>query len=249
MSLNAFSFERAGRRYEVQHPLPEHAHDAPPYQTQLIALYDDYTLTCSPDSGDDGLRCRFSVGIDEWAYVISSRYAYQYKAMMPGFDIDPGKQLIEVGAGLSEPVVQWADQAAMLPQKGPKPVVIDPADYPLMGEMIDAAIELAPQEEHVARVLHILLALKRRCATILDPERIHLLPCTLKRAYKTYAELQGSADVVVDAFAAATYVAVNFDKPDVAGQRRRVRERIFKRERSFLKPDGQHFSVVPTHHS
>jgi hypothetical protein len=249
MSLNNFSFERAGRRYEVHHPRPEHAHEAPPYQTQLIALNDDYTLTCSPDSGDEGLRCRFSVGADEWAYVISSRYAHQYRAMMPGFNIFPAQQLIEVGAGLSEPVVQWADHAARLSEKGPKPVVIDPADYVLMNEMLEAAMELAPQEEHIARVLHILRTLKQRCTAILDPERIRLLPHTLKRAHKEHAELQGSADVVVDAFAAATYVAVNFDKPDVAGQRRRARERAFERERSFLKPEGKLFHVVPAHHS
>ncbi|HRH93693.1 MAG TPA: hypothetical protein PKV72_04155 [Candidatus Peribacteria bacterium] len=243
------TFEYGGRRYELLHPHPEHSHKDRPYQTQLTSLNDGYTLTCSPYSGDDGLRCRFSVGESEWGYVISSRLRKQYQVMMPGFQIDPHKQLVEVGAGLSEPVVHWAECAAALEPKGPRPVVIDPADYPLMADMVDTAIALAPEEEHIAQVLDILMDLKRRCAVLLDPDRVVLLPVELKEAAVLYPELRGLADVVVDCYAAATYVPVNFNKPNISGQRKRVREKIFAIERSFLKPDGALFSVVPAHHS
>ncbi len=248
MSLGRI-IEHGGRRYEILHPAPEHDPDGKPYQTHLVALDDDYTLTCSPLSGDDGLCCRFSVGESEWGNVISSRFLHQYKAMMPGFQIDPRKQLIEVGAGLSEPVVRWANMAANRVVKGPKPVVIDPANYRLMGAMVEAAIDLAPEEEHIWRVLSTLREVKRRCAVILDPERVVLLPVDLIDAYNQHVELQASADVVVDCYAAGTYIPVDFNEPDVTQQRRCIRQVLFALERSFLKPDGQHFSVVPAHHS
>lgn len=242
-------FEHGGRRYELLHPQPEHSHNAKPYQTQLTSLDDEYTLTCSPYSGDDGLRCRFSVGESEWGYVISSRFRRQYEVMMPGFQIDPSKQLVEVGAGLSEPVVEWAERAAELPVKGPRPVVIDPAKYGLMADMVNLAIDLAPDEEHFLGVLDVLQDIQRRCAVILDPERVVLLPVALRQAFVLYPELQGMADVVVDCYAAATYLRVDFTRPNISAQRQRQREKLFAIERSFLKPDGQHFSVVPAHHS
>lgn len=243
------TFEHGGRRYELLHPQPEHSHNAKPYQTQLTSLGDEYTLTCSPYSGDDGLRCRFSIGESEWGYVISSRVRKQYEAMMPGFHVDPSKQFVEVGAGLSEPVVAWAVSAAALEPKGPRPVVIDPANYHLMADMVDTAIDLAPEEEHIAQVLDILMDLKRRCAVILDPERVVLLPVELKQAVVLYPELQGLADVVVDCYAAATYVPLNFNRPNITAQRQRQRDKVFSIEKSFLKPDGTLFSVVPAHHS
>ncbi len=243
-------FERAGRRYEVHHPQPENDHDAPPYETQLIDRDGEYMLTCSPESRDRGLRCRFSVGPSEWAYVISSRSTSQYRAIMPGFEVEPHKQLIEVGAGLSQSVVQWADRAALLTSKrGPKPVVIDPANYALMAEMLDTAIDLAPQEEHMNHLLRLLRGLKYRCAAILDPERIRLLPLTLEDACIAQKDLRGSADTLVDCYAAATYIAVDYDRPDVYAQRRQVREFLYGLEHSLLKPEGKLFTIVPAHHS
>jgi hypothetical protein len=238
-----------GHRYEVYRPHPEEAHEDEPYQTVLAAIDYDYALTCSPMSSDDGLRCRFSVGPSEWGDVISSRSLEQYLVMMPGFQVDPRKQLIEVGAGLSESVVRWADLAANLTVKGPKPVVIDPANYPLMAEMVDVAIGFAPEEEHFFQVLNTLKDIQHRCAVILDPARVTLLSVNLQEAPRVYPTLKRSADVVVDCYAAATYIPVCFDKPNVTAQRQTARKKLFDLERSFLRPNGQHFAVVPAHHT
>lgn len=235
------TFERAGRQYEVRRPQPQHTDKVPPYKTQLINPDGGYMLTCDPTSSDPGLQCRFSVGSSEWAYVISSRYVHQYKRMMSGFDIHPDKQLIEVGAGLSQAAVEWADRAALLQPQGPKPIVIDPANYHLMGDMINTAIELAPQEPHIEKLLHVLQDLKYRCSVILDPDRIRLLSMRLEDAHCEHAELQGTANTVVDYYAAASYPnadATSIVDPD---ERNSAREMTYALERSFLQPGGTHF--------
>jgi hypothetical protein len=245
-----YRFEKDGYRYEVHHPQPEHDHDAEPHETLLISLNgDEYTLACSPYSADAGLQCRFSVGMSEWGYIISSRSRAQYQALMPGFVVDPTKQCIEVGAGLSEAIVTWADMAAMQSNPGPKPIVIDPANFSLMTHMLEAAIELAPQEEHMHAVEDALRQLHYRCSTILDPDRVELLPMELQMAHGTRMDLRGVADTVVDCFAAATYVTISFVKPNVERQRQRAREKVLALERSFLKQDGGHFIAIPAHHS
>lgn len=245
----SYSFQRGDHRFEVHHPHPEYDHEADPCETQLTAFGDEYTLTCSPCSGDEGLKCRFSVGASEWGYVISSRLRSQYERLMPGFALDPTKQLIEVGAGLSEAVVSWADASALHSPRGPKPVVIDPAKYQVMSDMIDAAIALAPQDEFIDGVLPILKQMQYRCRAILDPDRIQLLQCTLKAAHETHPELHGTADAVVDCYAAATYVRVNFCRRNVDSQRKRARANVLALEQSLLKPGGKLFLTVPAHHS
>ncbi len=95
---------------------------------------------------------------------------------------DPHKRYIEVGAGLGE----FAPRIRGI-------VVIDPANYLLMLEMLK---EIKPDVGWLDRIR--LAKLVRRCEAILDPARVTLINKTLQGAVENHPDLLESADVVVD---------------------------------------------------
>lgn len=104
-------------------------------------------------------------------------------------DPDPDWQYVEVGAGLGEFIPRLIENELWR-----KPIVIDPANYELMAEMLHF---LAPQ---IDRPYHLaqLQALLERSQLMASSTNIKLLNMTLGEALRRHPEIREQADIVVD---------------------------------------------------
>ncbi|HLD79426.1 MAG TPA: hypothetical protein VJA18_02605 [Candidatus Nanoarchaeia archaeon] len=127
--------------------------------------------------------------------AITGRDLTEYRTFRK-LTIDPSLVYVEVGAGLGEFI-------PAVVQKNPKekPIVIDPADYRLMLDMLQFA-ELLPLAEQTKQKLRIY---QERCKTILNPHKVRLVSSQLENVFDLNPELEGVADVVVDHFGALFY--------------------------------------------
>lgn len=107
-----------------------------------------------------------------------------------------GLQIVEVGAGLAE----FSPYMAHIATK--KPIVIDPADY----RTIRNLLVTAKQYDMPAMQIPTVDMLVHRIDTLLDPTKIRLYNMSLLDAVSAHPqELKGVADIVLDVFGAVQY--------------------------------------------
>ena len=132
---------------------------------------------------------------DGSTWIITSRDVEKY-LNLPSMNINPLLQYLEVGAGLGE-------FTPLVVRNNPinKPIVIDPANYPLMLDLLRSAYKKNLKRELKERIG----VLQERCETLLNPHKVNLINLTLEQALEQHPELNGIADVVVDNFGAIHY--------------------------------------------
>ncbi len=166
-----------------------------------------YVLILEPHSTDPVFRTRVSLGgVDRIDPILSARSIADYQRHFPGFQLKPHKQYLEVGAGLGEPLVALAKQAAASNGAMPKPTAIDPVPYELVRDLFGCIDERYAHLSGVQKLLHDIRELRSRCDILLDPSKVNLVRLPLEEAVQQHPQLRGSADVVVDLYGAAGHV-------------------------------------------
>jgi len=124
---------------------------------------------------------------------LTARDLDDYDFTLGKLEIDPNKNYIEVGAGLSE-----------LSYKNPGITIIDPANYELTLKMLEVANSL-----NVGGLIgeRIKTTIKRNKHIL--SKNANLVNLSLKRAIEKHPGLRGSADVVIDNFGSLIF---NSDK-------------------------------------
>lgn len=155
---------------------------------------------------------------------ITARDYKDHHPIILGHHFDSSKQYVEVGAGLGE----FIQRVALLKNGNIPPIVIDPADYALLEEMLRFTLkrlpEIVPKKEYDFHFYHTRVEeLISRCETIQNHSLVRLYSVTLETAAKR-EELRGIADVVVDNLGARFY-STDWKKTTSALRR-------------ILKPDG-----------
>ena len=121
-------------------------------------------------------------------FLITSRELKNYKPEVRDLKTSPEFQYTEVGAGLGEFIPYIASKGV------PLPMVIDPADYPLMKDMLmhmKSCLRSNDHEDYISCLID-------RCEIIMDPGKVKLFNTYLGEALKKYPQLERSSDVVVD---------------------------------------------------
>jgi hypothetical protein len=113
--------------------------------------------------------------------------------------LDSSLQYVEIGAGLGEFTPYLIKQLGTSLRH--KPIVIDPADYAIMKDMLHYAISQHFGERYDERCLEF----SERCDIISDPEKVKLFSMTLGQAVKGFPELMQIGDVVIDLCGAKLY--------------------------------------------
>lgn len=201
-----------------------------------------HNLILEPHSADPVFRTRVSLGgIDRVDPILSARTIQDYQRHFPGFALQPSKQYLEVGAGLGEPIVTLARQAAASEGALPKPIAIDPVRYEVVRDLFACIDERYGSLAGVRLLLDHIRDLRGRCDVLLDPSKVTLIRKPLEEAVLTHPELVACADVVVDLYGAAGHVKP--DKSyDLFGEQRDVLLAKFRQvvglERSLLRTDN-----------
>src|SRR3990167_921555 len=104
-------------------------------------------------------------------------------------NLDQNLQYIEVGAGLGEFVPKLIGA-----QIDKKPIVIDPAPYGIMQEMLNQVLPHITIQKHHDRCLKLI----ERAELMQDQNKVNLINLTLKDALDQHPEIKGVGDVLVD---------------------------------------------------
>lgn len=102
---------------------------------------------------------------------------------------DRNLQYIEVGAGLGEFIQKLIDA-----QIDKRPIVIDPAPYGIMQEMLEYILPIVEIETHYERCLKLI----ERAKLMQNAEKVNLINLTLKDAILQHPEIKGIGDILVD---------------------------------------------------
>lgn len=197
-----------------------------------------YVLILEPGSADSAFRTRVSLGgVDRVDPILSARTIADYQQFFSGFQLQPQKQYLEVGAGLGEPLVALARQAAASQGALPKPIAIDPVAYELVRDLFGCMEDRYGSLAGVRALIDPVRELRARCDVLLDPDMVRLIRLPLEEAVVKHPELQGCADVVVDLYGAAAHVKPS-KHADVFGmQYQELRQkflRVVAQERALL---------------
>jgi hypothetical protein len=114
------------------------------------------------------------------------------------FNINPRLQYIEVGAGLGGFIKFICDRQR---DSSPKPVVIDPADYARMEDMLKYCLDTGTSDREIIEEL------LERCELLLNKDRVILINKKLDIAIQEHPEILETADVVIDNYGACYYEA------------------------------------------
>lgn len=128
-----------------------------------------------------------------------------------------GYQCIEIGAGLGEFIPKLVEKGVSV-----KPIVIDPANYSLLLEMLQH-IEPAIRETHYTQ----LQELERRAQVINDSFYVRLINTTLGEAIRKHPDLKEIADIVVEHLGPSRWSSTEKRPQD-----------ILQLEKSLLKEEG-----------
>ncbi len=171
------------------------------FTTNIKAKREGYTLKIRDyPKWVDHTPAMFSVERreDHGNFLITGRDLKEYHYTIGERRINPLLLYVEVGAGLGEFIPSVVHNNPLQ-----KPIVIDPANYKLMLEMLLFA-ESLPVKEETKRRLKIY---QERCRLFLNKDKIWLINLNLEDAFRQYPELQGIADVVIDNFGAGHYAS------------------------------------------
>lgn len=146
-------------------------------------------------------------------------------------DINPNFQYVNIGAGLDEFTEKLG--AANLSQK---PVVIDPANYELMAEMLTyLSTHTGEFDKSEAN------RLVQLCNLLLLGTSIRLINSTLGEAIKNHPEILDVGDIVIDIGGPQVYHQTEGSSPIIELEGRLVKERgrIYHSTYTYLKIDGK----------
>ncbi|MEK6900097.1 MAG: hypothetical protein AABX05_03150 [Nanoarchaeota archaeon] len=157
---------------------------------------------------------------DHWV-LITGRKISSYDQKVRELQIDPSLQYLEIGAGMGELTPHIVKHQPLK-----KPIVIDPANYLLMMDMLKFAYQL-----HIDKQLKEKISiLHKRCRVITDPDKVNLINGPLEEALSQHPELEGIADVVIDNYGAVLY----------SGLWASQHQQTITLEKKLLKSDGVH---------
>jgi len=162
--------------------------------------------------------------------VISERDVKQYFDYFDDLKtINPKLQYLEVGAGLGGFIPYLVNEWSQILTS--KPIVIDPADYRLMANMLRYAKQLNLGVGIGKRLDELI----KRAEIIIDPGKVYLVNTRLGEALRSVPELQAIADVVIDLLGPVNYPSSEFHGHDTD-----IEDRILEMEKILLKPNGIH---------
>lgn len=131
--------------------------------------------------------------------IITGRDIEEYSFFLDKIKINPTLQYVEIGAGLGEftPLIvsEYGDSLKH------KPIVIDPADYQVMKDILKYAARIGFGDELDEKFNKWI----ERCEIISNPNKVTLINSTLENALSQHSWLNGIADVVTDNRGALTY--------------------------------------------
>ena len=214
-----YGIKRIGNGVRVHNPSPNYT---------LIVEFDKDKVQIK------NIDIRFSLDIGgPEQMVVYERGLSDYLLNFGYFRMDPNFQYLEVGAGLGGFIPFLVNESSQRPVS--KPIVIDPANYLLMSQMLEYAKGL----DLDAEINEYLDKLMGRAQTILDPQKVHLVNMKLGEALESKPELRGVADVVIDLYGPA-----NYPWTEISGQQgidnEGLAKRVIEMEKELLKPNGLH---------
>lgn len=207
-------------------------HDKSKYYTLFIGIEN----RVNPPLDDFPVEFRVRHGYNE-PVSVTCRNKKEYPKEIRELEINPVFQYIEVGAGLAEfipsIISEWNGKLLHMP------IIIDPADYQLMQDMLLHAKDIyvdKPVKERLEVILE-------RASIILDPTKVRLVNTTLGQALLRYSWLEEIANVVID-FNGANMYFEPYDRCSTGVANMELESRMKNLERWLLKPRGVLLSYV-----
>ncbi|MDP3990553.1 MAG: hypothetical protein Q8Q01_05105 [archaeon] len=116
---------------------------------------------------------------------------YNYPKAVSNLFVNPDQtlQYIEIGAGLGEFIPKLVDA-----QVKKRPIIIDPAPYETMQEMLEYILPEIEIEAHYERCLELV----KRAKLMQDSKKVNLINLTLKDALDQHPEIREVGDILVD---------------------------------------------------
>lgn len=168
----------------------------------------------------------FTVPYNGSEFLVTSRGLKNYKPEVRDLKTNPEFQYTEVGAGLGEFIPYIIDKGASFP------TVIDPADYPLMKDMLmhmKSCLRSNGHDDYISCLID-------RCETIMDPGKVKLFNTYLGEALKKYPQLERSSDVVVDNWGPKRILTETNPETQIRDEKSSYIEELEKR---LLKSSGE----------
>ncbi|MBI2659178.1 hypothetical protein HYX05_03730 [Candidatus Woesearchaeota archaeon] len=166
---------------------------------------------------------------------ITGRDLAQHHSEVGNMVINPSFQYVEIGAGLGE----FTPHLVKTTPHAPKPIVVDPANYWLMKDVLDYARSLNLS----ARINKLAEILSKRAAVISDPSKVMLINMTLMEAFEAHPSLEGIADVVIDHGGAYSWCEETEKQASEIGDK--IHTAIQDLERRLAKPSGKVICLPP----
>lgn len=184
-----------------------------------FSLFDDnrnYSLDVHKDPRitgiDQGLIYILPSKSKKDGVLVTGRDYSEYPREVRNLELNPDKQYIEVGAGLGGFMPELVNR--LKGELTRKPIVIDLVNYRLVGELFDRGIEEARNRGYHSTIIDRLETLKGRANFYLNSQEIRLINLSLGNAIRTFPELVGCGDIVVDNIATEQYPHVEFELSD-----------------------------------
>jgi len=194
--------------------------DSSNYRLQIFGKTDGGTFEVF---NGEPFAIHFEVSNNGEPIYITGKSGYFYESLHE-HRIDSRAQYVEVGAGLGGFIPGLVN--IYFGSEFPKPIVIDPADYSVMRDMIHFAKGLDFHYSFSDVINDRLSLLEYRCGVYMDSSRVCLVNMNLGDALLAFPGLEGSADFVIENTGPVCY---SFTEE----------EDILKLEERLLKKGGQ----------
>jgi len=150
-------------------------------------------------------------------------------------NLDKNLQYIEVGAGLGELIPKLIGA-----QIDKRPIVIDPAPYGIMQEMLEYILQLVEIQTHHERCLKLI----ERAKLMQDQDKVNLINLTLKDALDQHPEIKGIGNILIDNYGGVTGSTSKIgNRPDdilnLEAQLLKEKGRLYIQNYSLIKINGK----------
>lgn len=168
---------------------------------------------------------------------VTSRSVKEYPKQVIDHKINPDFQYIEVGAGHGEFIPSIVRSQNNSPKV--KPIVIEPANYELMRELLLFSLENLDMQERNVKILNETLDRNR---IITNPLCVTLINKTLGEAVLSHPEIHNIADFLVDSCGAITYPETEIERGDLRSDIKlgHLQLKVEKLEKKLLKGAGEY---------